>query len=93
MAVLPHAHCQHVFTNEEGKRWGHGVDLPSRNAITTILSLQHKGAVTVASKVRSLLVLDLYDSTLLTGCFLKSRLRVLLQSKGVYICAVATLLC
>ena len=51
---------------------GPWVDLPSRNAIKTILSLQHKGAVTVASMVRSLLVLDLYDSTLLTGCFLKS---------------------
>ena len=25
MAVLPHAHCQHVFTNEEGKHWGHGL--------------------------------------------------------------------
>ena len=46
---------------------GPWVDLPSRNAITTIFSLQHKEAVTVASMVRSLLVLDLYDSTLLTG--------------------------
>ena len=55
MAVLPHAH---VFTNAEGKGWGLGlIYLPEMLSLATILTLQHKGAVTVASTVRSLLVL------------------------------------